>query len=147
MYKRVLVPLDGSELAERALKHAVDLAAAFGATLELVRVVPVAPLEVARGGAMTDLEAEVAEAREYLEGLRQRLADSGLQVLSTVRQGDVAEELIQHAQTSQCDLIVMSTHGRSGLARWVYGSIADRVLRYGLQTVPAILVVSSALDQ
>jgi nucleotide-binding universal stress UspA family protein len=147
MYKRILVPLDGSDLAEQALRHAAEIARLFGARLQLVRVVPVTGLEVARGGATSDLEAEVAEAREYLVGLEKRLTDEGLEVKHRVRQGDVAEEILQEAKETGCELIVMSTHGRSGIARWVYGSIADRVLRYGLQTVPAVLVVSSARGQ
>ncbi len=147
MYKRILVPLDGSELAEQALRHAADMARAFSAQLHLVRIVPVAALQVVRGGTMSDLESEVAEAREYLVGLEQRLTDDGIEVQHHVRQGDVAEEIMEQAREADCDVIVMSTHGRSGIARWVYGSIADRVLRYGLQVVPAILVVSSHLDR
>jgi len=89
---------------------------------------------------MTD---ELNEAEEYLAGLAGRLTGEGLKVNTDLRRGDVAEELLEHATACQCDLIVMSTHGRSGIARWVYGSVADRVLRYGLHAVPAILIVSS----
>jgi nucleotide-binding universal stress UspA family protein len=144
VYKRILVPLDGSELAERALAHAVCVARCVKSALDLVRVVPMAPHSVDAAGAVSDMEPEVDEAEEYLAGIAGRLRDEDLKVNTEVRRGDVAEELLEHAAACGCDLIVMSTHGRSGIARWVYGSIADRVLRYGLHTVPAILIVSSA---
>lgn len=146
MYRKIVVPLDGSDLAEQALEHAGSLARAFGSELYLVRVVPVAPLQVASGGPMGDMEGEVAEAEEYLTSIARRLSDEGLTAHHAVRRGDVAEEILQHAADVECDLIVICTHGRSGIARWVYGSIADRVLRYGLQNVPAILVVSTGIQ-
>ncbi|MGD9519288.1 MAG: universal stress protein [Armatimonadota bacterium] len=146
MYKRILVPLDGSGLAERALQHAVDIARAFDGHLDLVRVVPVATLQVARAGDISDLESEVAEALEYLTGLQGRLSEEGLDVSYRVRQGDVAEEILEEARDCHSDIVVMCSHGRSGIARWVYGSIADRVLRYGLSSVPAILVISSSAN-
>ncbi len=147
MYRRILVPLDGSELAEQALDHAVALARAFGAELCLVRVVPVAALEIARAGAIVDIDAEVADAQEYLQSVAQRIEDEGVPTNYEVRRGDVTEEILAHAEDRECDLIVISTHGRSGIARWVYGSIADRVLRYGLQAVPAILVVAPRREE
>jgi nucleotide-binding universal stress UspA family protein len=67
-----------------------------------------------------------------------RLAQDGIPVRTTIRRGDVAEEIIAYATESRCDLIVLCTHGRSGLGRWVYGSIADRMLRYS--PVPVLLV-------
>ena len=143
MYRRLLVPLDGSELAEGALAHAEQLARAFKAEILLVRVVPLPPARVAQAIPMSDIEAEHAEAREYLESVANRLVQEGIPVRVSIRQGDVAEEIIQQAADEECDLIVMSTHGRSGIARWVYGSIADRVLRYGMQAVPAILIVAA----
>ncbi|MBC7286588.1 MAG: universal stress protein [Armatimonadetes bacterium] len=143
MYRRLLVPLDGSELAEIALTHAESLAKAFGAEIVLVRVVPLPPARVACPSPIASVEAEFAEAKEYLSSVANRLQQNGILARTSVRQGDVAEEIIQEADSQDCDLIVMSTHGRSGIARWVYGSVADRVLRYGMQAVPAILVVSA----
>jgi nucleotide-binding universal stress UspA family protein len=143
MYKRILVPLDGSDFAERALAHAVDIARCGESSLDLVRVVRMAPHSLEAAGAVPDMTDELDEAEEYLAGLSGRLTDQGLKVNTEIRRGDVAEELLEHATACQCDLIVMSTHGRSGIARWVYGSVADRVLRYGLHAVPAILIVSS----
>ncbi len=146
MFSRILVPLDGSELAESALEPASAIARAFAAEMFLVRVVPV-PVHQRAGFSMGEVEAELAEADDYLASIASRMKEDDVKVHYAVRQGDVAEEILQHAADNDCDLIVICTHGRSGLARWVYGSIADRVLRYGLQSVPAILVVSAAVDK
>jgi nucleotide-binding universal stress UspA family protein len=146
MIKRILVPLDGSELAERALPYAEELAHQFGATLVLVRVVN--SVELSRSQAFSGyLPAEVYDtafedarqaAHEYLEATAKRLAADGLEVDWAMRTGDPAGEVVEHEREARADLVVMSTHGRSGLGRWVFGSVADRVLRGG--TVPVLLV-------
>ena len=139
MYQRILVTLDQSELAEQALPHAVVVAEAMAAEIELVCVVPVVDSEAMQaGGAAFDWKAATEEAQQYLDGIRGRVEQAGLTCTTTVRQGDITEEILRHCQESESDLIVMSTHGRSGLGRWVYGSIADRVLRYA--EVPVLLV-------
>jgi nucleotide-binding universal stress UspA family protein len=146
VFRRILVPLDGSELAERALPYATDLARQLGATLTLLRVVNSLELTAAQSFS-SYLPAEVYDAafedarraaREYLEVVASRLSAEGLQVDWVVRTGDPAGEVIEHGREGHADLVVMSTHGRSGLGRWVYGSVADRVLRGG--TIPVLLV-------
>jgi nucleotide-binding universal stress UspA family protein len=141
MYKRILVTLDRSPLAEQALPHAVALAKAFGGTIELVTVVPITGFDNPEAGIRIDWDREVDEDRDYLAGIVARVNDSDVPAKSEIRRGDIAEEILRHAQEMKVDLIVMSTHGRSGLGRWVYGSIADRVLRYA--TVPVLLVRAS----
>jgi len=139
MYKRVMLTLDRSPLAEQALPHAVALAKAFGASIELVGVVPIVPPDGMYAGAVTvDWESETAQYEEYLAGVLSRVQEEGLKARSEIRRGDVANEILRHAEEAQVDVIVMSTHGRSGLGRWVYGSIADRVLRHA--TAPVLLV-------
>lgn len=139
MYEHILVTLDQSDLAEKALPHAVDIAKAFGATIHLVSVVPVVdPETMLAAGAVIDWEGQVDHAREYMSGVRKRVMAEGVEAEWDVCQGDVAEEILRYCDQQDCDLIVMSTHGRSGLGRWVYGSIADRVLRHA--TVPVLLV-------
>ncbi|MGQ9731672.1 MAG: universal stress protein [Candidatus Zipacnadales bacterium] len=141
MYSTVLVPLDTSELAEQALPHAIELARRFGAEVELLTVIPASLDNTLSPGITADeWDPRQLEAEEYLEAIAGRLAAEGITVRSEVRRGDVAEEIIDHA--THCDLIVMCTHGRSGLGRWVYGSIADRTLRYA--TVPVLLVRAGA---
>jgi nucleotide-binding universal stress UspA family protein len=148
MIKRILVPLDGSELAERAVPYAKELAQQLGASLILLRVVN--SLELSSAQAFSGyLPAEVYDAafedsrkaaREYLEQTAKRLAAEGLQVDWVMRTGDPAGEVIEHERECGCDLVVMSTHGRSGIGRWVYGSVADRILRGG--SIPVLLVRS-----
>lgn len=136
MYSSLVVPLDMSELAERALPHAVEIARRFKARVELLTVVPTPRDATMAGEGEADWDPRKLEAQEYLAALAARLTDEGLDVRTAVRSGDVAAEIIEYA--TDCDLIVMCTHGRSGLGRWVYGSIADRTLRYA--TVPILLV-------
>jgi nucleotide-binding universal stress UspA family protein len=139
VYSRILVPLDTSELAEQALPHAAELARRFEGELELVTVVQGSREEALEGhDPQSDWDPRALEAQEYIEGVAGRLSQEGLSVQTTIRWGDVAEEIMAHSAESDCDLIVMCTHGRSGLGRWVYGSIADRTLRYA--RVPVLLV-------
>jgi len=134
-YKKILVTLDGSSLAERALDPAVMIAQSSDARLVLLRVViPIylwAPfmeiepeLDVARSRHQVETEA-------YLEEVKQRLLAEhpSLEVETVILQGPVAERIVDYATGEDVDLIVMSSHGRSGISRWVYGSIAEKVLQ------------------
>ena len=142
MYERILVTLDMSELAEKALPHAIALMKAFSAELHLVSVVPVIePESMHAAGISIDWQAQVEHAREYMKGVRKELMATGVEAEWDVCQGDVTEEILRYCRQQDCDLIVMSTHGRSGLGRWVYGSVADRVLRHA--EVPVLLVRAS----
>ena len=84
------------------------------------------------------LEQAQTDAHAYLEGIGQRLAERGLTIRTDVRLEAAAEAILDLAVEQQADLIVMSTHGRGGLGRWVYGSVADRVLRGA--AIPVLLV-------
>ena len=135
MYRTILVPLDGSPLAERALSHAEALAARGGGQLVLVRAAAVHHFGVAN-----DVEAEraaVAEAERYLAATAERF-DECLKVEQAVYYGGAAEGILAEARMRGADLLVMATHGRSGLGRLLYGSVADEVLRHA--PVPALLV-------
>jgi nucleotide-binding universal stress UspA family protein len=132
--RAILVPLDGSELAERALGPARQLAVATGATLLLVRVVP---------DPMAGLSDEIEDAQRYLAGLAIHLrAPAGAEVapvvLTQACAGNPAERIVREAELWRTDLIVMSAHGRGGLGRLVHGSVADAVLR--ASPVPVLLV-------
>jgi len=131
MYKKILVPLDGSELAKKALPHAEKLAHTFGSEIILFQVVPFMPIygspELVTPLIIDEKQKEVAE--RYLLGLAEELKQRGLKVSGTVKTGQqVAVEIIDFAKESGADLIVMCTHGRSGITRWVLGSIALKVL-------------------
>jgi nucleotide-binding universal stress UspA family protein len=142
MYEHLLVPLDGSKTAERALPHAEALADAFHSTVVLLRAVVSAEtlLTQSAAGGVGDmsapldptpiLEAEHAAAAEYLAGVEARLRQKGVTVTTEIPEGDAAEVIVQRAQALDVSLIVMSSHGRSGLGRLVFGSTADAVLRH-----------------
>ncbi len=131
MYKRILVPLDGSELAEKALDHAEKLAEKFGAEVTLLQIVPFMPIygapELVVPFVVDEKQKEAAE--KYLSDLAEGLKKKGLLVAAKVKVGmQVAAEIIDFAKGSGIDLIVMCTHGRSGITRWVLGSVAHKVL-------------------
>ena len=131
MYKRILVPLDGSELAKTALDQAEKLAKTFGAEIVLFQVVPFMPIygspELVTPLIVDEKQKEAAE--KYLANLTEELKKRGLKTTAMVRTGQqVAVEIIDFAKESGVDLIVMCTHGRSGISRWVLGSIAHKVL-------------------
>ena len=144
MYRRILVPLDGSALAERALPEAEELARLAGASMHLIRVVDLA--HVARYGSV-GLSMEVAAfellladeeiaARGYLERTAHDLQRRGLSATAEVRRGHAASEIVGAATGG--DVIVMATHGRGGVTRWFLGSVAEAVVRRS--PVPVLLV-------
>jgi nucleotide-binding universal stress UspA family protein len=140
MYKRILLPLDGSKLAEQALPHASAQAQGFRAELVLLRVaesIPHAP-----GVSAADLERvrrqTVLWAQEYLERVTGQVQEQGIQVESAIVEGRPNAEIIRFAETNHIDMIVLCARGRSGFSRWLMGSVADRVVRGA--TVPVLLV-------
>ncbi len=150
MFVRIMVPLDGSELAERALPYARELAAATRATLHLVRVVDLPPaVKTHRLGAPVNVYAAVIaaqrdEANAYLEDARAREEDAGRTVTVQRLDGDAASVLLDYVLEAGIDTVVMTSHGGSGLTRWALGTIADRVMRGG--TVPVLLVPAGGID-
>ncbi|MGD8736008.1 MAG: universal stress protein, partial [Anaerolineae bacterium] len=147
MYQRILLALDGSDVAEQALPYAVIQAERFGAELILLRVVE--PFPLVRGLSQGDL-ARIRDqtqewARSYLEGVAKTAIERGVPVEMATVEGRPNEVILQFAETNQVDLIVICTRGRSGLSRWLMGSVADRVVR-GAQ-VPILLVRAAATEQ
>ncbi len=141
MIDRILVPLDGSDLATQALQHATLQARKFNAHLLLLRVVePVPPSAMERISEPQVLAAK-EEAESYLKTVAETLSAKGMSVEYHTRSGPSAESIIAFAKTEDVDLIAMSTHGRSGIGRWVYGSVADKVLRGA--DVPVFLIRAS----
>jgi len=131
MYKKILVPLDGSELAKMALDQAEKLAKTFDGEIILFQVVPFMPIygspELVTPLIVDEKQKEAAE--RYLANLREELEKKGLRVAAMVRTGQqVAVEIIDFAKESGVDLIIMCTHGRSGISRWVMGSVTLKVL-------------------
>lgn len=132
MYKKILVPLDGSELAECVLPHVK--AVASGCNVDeavLLEVIEPIPLRAQEGGANNDALQNASEnaAREYLAKVQSKLASDGLKVSIEVSWGKPAEAIIEFAENNGVDLMMIASHGRSGVSRWVYGSVAEKVLR------------------
>jgi nucleotide-binding universal stress UspA family protein len=139
MYKKILVPLDGSKLAESVLPHVESLARCS----PKAEVMLVSVTERVSGFAAVDDSAqpsgerlipeavgkEERQARKYLDRIVKPLADKGIKVLTEVLLGKPADEIILFATNEGCDLIVMASHGRSGPSRWTHGSVAEKVFR------------------
>ena len=131
MYKKILVPLDGSELAKIALDQAEKLAKTFDAEIILFQVIPFMPIygspELVTPLIIDEKQKEAAE--KYLADVTEELKKRDLRATAMVRTGQqVAVEIIDYAKEVGADLIVMCTHGRSGITRWVLGSVTLEVL-------------------
>jgi universal stress protein A len=129
--RRILVPTDFSDTADLALGVALDFARAFGARIDIAHVSAPAmvlppPIDVVSLPALfPDSSGKLEEA---VQARVQRVRAAGLEAEETNLQGNAAAEIVRHAQESGTDLIVMGTHGRSGLAHAVMGSVAERVV-------------------
>jgi len=129
MFKKILVPLDGSSFAEEALPHARELAECGGAEIVLARVdEPYEPPPGIFVPATAIPEVVRLSAGEYLEQLVSRLRLAGIKVESAVLDGKVADAILKYAGEEGVDLIVMSTHGRTGISRLLMGSVAEQIV-------------------
>jgi nucleotide-binding universal stress UspA family protein len=140
MLSRILVPLDGSPLAEAVLSQVMELAALPKPEILLLRVALAHTFP-----GVDPVEAQVRaveEAQAYLAGIEPGLSAQGFTVKSAVRYGHAAEEILDHARVAGADLIAMSTHGRSGFRRWVLGSVAETVARHS--PIPVLLLRDKA---
>ena len=132
MYKRVVVPLDGSPLAEAILPLILQIAAPLDLEVVLLRVVQWRPpdaIESGHYGVIDDVPTQAKKAHAYLEPMVAGLRDRGMRVEGMVREGDPVREILAGATEAGADLIAMTTHGRSGLGRLLFGSVAEAVLR------------------
>lgn len=156
MYKKILVCLDGSSLAEQVLPYASDEAKRFNSKLVLLQVItsrvtippvgvghefpPVSAAGPGYGAAteatqsiaeveMAEIKKEENKAKGYLEGIAQNVRTEGVNVETDTVQGEAGESIVNYAAKHEIELIAIATHGRSGLGRAVFGSVADFVLR------------------
>lgn len=141
MYKKILVPLDGSSLAEEVLTHAKALAYSEGAEIVLLRIATNPALEFAFAdpalaqSVITQLETE---AQKYIDDMITTLKNDGFKVSGIIAEGAIAEMILQISEDIQADTIAMSTHGRTGPSQWLIGSVAHRVVRSS--KVPVMLI-------
>ncbi len=158
MFKKILVPLDGSALSKGVLPHVRALAACCGSEIVLLRVIPeigmriVTPAVVAQTVEQTvsslppvlpdDLSIYEVSARSDLEAIVAELAAAGLRAKARLGSGPVTEGILDAAAEESADLIAMSTHGRGGLSRFLLGSIASQVVQHA--SIPVLLVRAKA---
>ncbi|MDP3879057.1 MAG: universal stress protein [Dehalococcoidales bacterium] len=139
MFDKILVCLDGSNLAEQILPYAIEQATHFNSKVILLQAFSIssniAAAEASEASVVgADLIREEAqrletEARVYLEKIAKSLQEKGLDVTCVVLQGQAGETIINYAQKENINLIALATHGHSGLGRVIFGSVADHVLR------------------
>lgn len=148
MYSKIIVPLDGSDLAEMALPFAQLVAGALSIPMELVEAFDVLPPAVHNRSTRMALEQMLAEQRRrserYLSQVQERLQPSGYPVTTAALAGWPEQTIVDRAGEDSDALIVMTTHGRGGLARWALGSLVDRVLH--TVSNPALIVRASAAE-
>ncbi len=145
MYKKIMVPLDGSDLAECVLPH-VEAVAMGCEVKNVIFVRAVEPLHLPSASEWLPSPEERqriesghrSDAQDYLTELVGRLKYDGADLQSEVIMGKAAESLADYAEKNGVDLIVIATHGRSGVSRWMWGSVADRILRSAC--VPVLMV-------
>ena len=143
MYKKIMVPLDGSELAECVLPHVESIITGCQvSTIVFVRVIEPAPTSYGGSYPTGELdygkihentkrieEERKSSAEKYLKELVSRLTQNEVKFQTKVLAGKAADSLIDYSEANDIDLILMATHGRSGVGRWIRGSMADRILR------------------
>ncbi len=144
--KTVLVPLDGSALAEAALPYAVAVAEARHGSIELLCIVETDD-EGLVGASSSDVLDYITRVRlegmeEFLKVAARGIEEQGIPVTTRITTGNAADEIVATAENTRASMVVMSTHGRGGLDRWLIGSVADKVMR--LSTCPTLLVQAAA---
>ena len=142
MYKSILVPLDGSKLAENILAEVEQLAVLLNARLNLIYV---SKAHVLPGVDPTDAQVRVVnKAKEYLDNLKEQLSTKNIDIEVHTPYGNPAAKILEVSRRHDIDLIAMSTHGRSGIGRWLLGSIAEKVVRHS--EIPILLLRSHKMD-
>jgi nucleotide-binding universal stress UspA family protein len=140
-YKRVLVALDGSTACEAVLRFLMEIAGPLDMTVMLLHVLePITPQIVEGTLVLDDVEARRHEAEEYLATISAALRSQAVNTAWAIRRGRPADEILAAAQEGGADLIAMATHGRTGVGRLLFGSVAEAVLRRA--TVPVFMIRS-----
>ena len=146
MYKKILVALDGSELAECSLEHARAIAQGCNVT-EVIVFRAIEPLSTQTISALAEagddslrkaVEQNEQDAQDYVLKVQNNLKTRGIAPRAVTVKGPAADEILSYAEKNDVDLIVMSTHGRSGLSRFFFGSVAEKVSRHS--RVPVLLI-------
>jgi nucleotide-binding universal stress UspA family protein len=148
MYQKILIPLDGSELAECSLEHAKAIVQGCNVG-DVILFQVVEPLSLETLSALAEAgddsirkarDQNRQDAKDYLLKVENHLKTQGIAGRSVTVEGRAADEILSYAEKTNVDLIVMSTHGRSGLSRFFFGSVAEKVSRHS--RVPVLLISS-----
>lgn len=129
MYDEILVPTDGSDAATRALDHALDIAGQYDARIHALYVVDANAYSTLEAGTDVVITALEEEGNEAIEAVADRAAAAGVETVTEVTTGTVHRTIIEYADDHDIDLIVMGTHGRRGLDRYLLGSVTEKVVR------------------
>jgi nucleotide-binding universal stress UspA family protein len=142
-HKQVLIALDGSPDAEAVLKFLMEIAGPLDMTVMLLHVLaPITPAATETGFVLDDIETRRKEAEEYLAPIAAMLRSEGVDASWAIRHGRPADEILAAARESGADLIAMATHGRTGVGRLLFGSVAEAVLRHA--PVPVFMIRQAA---
>lgn len=136
MYDHILVPTDGSAASRAATERAVDLAATYGATVHALSVVQ--PLHTLEGGYEGVLTALETNSERFVEDVAEAARAEGVEAITAIHQGPIHREILDYVDEHDVDVVVMGTHGRTGLDRYLVGSVAEKVVR--LSPVPVLTV-------
>ncbi len=137
MYKKILIPLDGSKFSECSLEHVRAIAKGCQAS-EVTLLVVIEPPQQTVDVFRNMMETALVKANQYLNQMGNDLQKEGIDTRSEVVEGLPADIILDYANQNQIDLIIMSTHGRSGAGRWLFGSVADRVVHYSI--IPVLVL-------
>ena len=138
MYDEILVPTDGSPASDAAITHAIDLAERYDARLHALYVVDGAAYSTLEAGSEIVLEALESEGKEATKRVAQAATDAGVDSETVVTSGTAYRSIIDYAEENDIDMIVMGTHGRKGIDRYLLGSVTERVVR--TSDVPVLTV-------
>lgn len=129
MYDEILVPTDGSDAATRALDHALDIAGQYDARIHALYVVDANAYSTLETGTDVVISALEEEGNEAVDAVTDRATTAGVETVTEVSTGTVHRNIIDYADEHGIDLIVMGTHGRQGLDRYLLGSVTEKVVR------------------
>ena len=138
MYSEILVPTDGSPASDAAIEHAIDLAEQYGARLHALYVVDGAAYSSLEAGAEVVVEALETEGEEATGRVADAAADAGVECVTSVTSGTAYRSIHNYVGNHDIDVVVMGTHGRKGIDRYLLGSVTERVVR--TSDVPVLTV-------
>ena len=144
MYDEILVPTDGSEASRRAIEHAVDLASKYDARIHALYVVDTSVYLTLETGAEMVIESLEEEGKSAVRAVEDAATAAGVEVVTEVVDGSAHDAILSYVADNGIDLVVMGTHGRTGLDRYLLGSVTERVVR--TSDVP-VLTVRTEVDE